>query len=499
MAIDLGRVVGPQGERGTRWHFGTGLSGESINNVECASGTAEFEVPALAGDIYLNTISGEFYLCVHPGDVSVAKWTYAGIIKGKAFEYSDFTSSQLESLKVKGDKGDRGPAFSFDGTGPYSGLVQSGTAEYASLSSGYTYLVTDGQYAGKAFVKDVLASGLVLGYASFDFKGDRGDQGETGVGISSVTEIISNESEGANVITFHFTDNTSSSVTVKNGAQGDPMRFEDLSEAQVSAIMGPRGFSVSAVQCASSVQDGGLNNVSILLDNGAVAGQFSIRNGSRGSRWFHGTGLEGTGSNLSLAETDGFTGLAQIGDIYQNDETCAFYHCSVAGDKSQSKWDYGGSAKGQDGQPGVPADAKGDFAGRDSYDLEAEGFTYFDTENVCFYIHGAEQSSWSDPITIRGENGERGETGAYFYPIISPNGMISWTNNGGYTNPSPVNLRQAGTNIVISPVPPSRPYRGLVWIQASNEERTAEISAFNTIRSATRPVSPENGDIWIKE
>ncbi len=40
-----------------------------------------------------------------------------------------------------------------------------------------------------------------------------------------------------------------------------------------------------------------------------------------------------------------------------------------------------------------------------------------------------------------GDAGVRGETGPYFTPSVSSEGVISWSNNGGLTNPSSVNIR----------------------------------------------------------
>lgn len=43
----------------------------------------------------------------------------------------------------------------------------------------------------------------------------------------------------------------------------------------------------------------------------------------------------------------------------------------------------------------------------------------------------------------RGRQGEQGEKGAVFTPVISSNGVISWTNNGELENPEQFNIVQA--------------------------------------------------------
>ena len=41
----------------------------------------------------------------------------------------------------------------------------------------------------------------------------------------------------------------------------------------------------------------------------------------------------------------------------------------------------------------------------------------------------------------QGQTGAQGETGPYFTPSVSSEGVISWTNNGGLSNPSSVNIK----------------------------------------------------------
>lgn len=50
-------------------------------------------------------------------------------------------------------------------------------------------------------------------------------------------------------------------------------------------------------------------------------------------------------------------------------------------------------------------------------------------------------SVWENAGTLSGAPGPKGETGAHFTPSVSADGVISWTNDGGLANPSPVNIR----------------------------------------------------------
>lgn len=44
-------------------------------------------------------------------------------------------------------------------------------------------------------------------------------------------------------------------------------------------------------------------------------------------------------------------------------------------------------------------------------------------------------------IQLENESGGAGESGATFYPSVSAEGVISWTNNKGLPNPAPVNIK----------------------------------------------------------
>lgn len=109
---DTGSVgpTGPTGHigtRGSRWSTGTAITGTSTT-ATVFSGTGISD--ALVNDMYLNTSTGYTYRCTVAGAASVAKWVYAGSIKGSA--------------GAKGDKGEtgatgpQGPQGNTGATGP---------------------------------------------------------------------------------------------------------------------------------------------------------------------------------------------------------------------------------------------------------------------------------------------------------------------------------------------------------------------------------------------
>lgn len=85
--------VGAAGTRGSRWSTGTAITGTSTTaTVFSGTGIAD----ALVNDMYLNTSTGYTYRCTVAGAANVAKWVYAGSIKG--------------APGVRGNTGPTGPA-----------------------------------------------------------------------------------------------------------------------------------------------------------------------------------------------------------------------------------------------------------------------------------------------------------------------------------------------------------------------------------------------------
>lgn len=72
-------ATGATGTTGSQWYSGTGITGTSTTaTVFSGSGVSNARV----NDMYLNTSTGYTYKCTVGGTASVAKWVYAGSIKG---------------------------------------------------------------------------------------------------------------------------------------------------------------------------------------------------------------------------------------------------------------------------------------------------------------------------------------------------------------------------------------------------------------------------------
>lgn len=78
--IDLGNVMGPKGEPGSQWYYGTAITGtNNTGTIFSNSGISK----AVINDKYLNTSTSNVYTCTVGGAASAAKWAYIGNIKGE--------------------------------------------------------------------------------------------------------------------------------------------------------------------------------------------------------------------------------------------------------------------------------------------------------------------------------------------------------------------------------------------------------------------------------
>lgn len=97
---------GATGARGSQWYTGTAVTGTSTTPaVFPGTGIAA----ALVGDIYLNTSNGNVYHCTTAGAAAVAKWAYAGCIRG-----------------LQGPQGPKGATGATGATGPQGNVGATG-------------------------------------------------------------------------------------------------------------------------------------------------------------------------------------------------------------------------------------------------------------------------------------------------------------------------------------------------------------------------------------
>ena len=103
---------GDTGQRGSNWYQGTAITGTSTTAaVFSNSGIAA----ALVNDKYLNTSTGAVYNCTVAGAASVAKWAYAGSIKGPTGAQGP--KGDTGAVGAQGPKGDTGATGARGATG----------------------------------------------------------------------------------------------------------------------------------------------------------------------------------------------------------------------------------------------------------------------------------------------------------------------------------------------------------------------------------------------
>lgn len=152
----------------------------------------------------------------------------------------------------------------------------------------------------------------------------------------------------------------------------------------------------SVTQTTVSTESGGTNIITVTLESGATS-SFAIRNGEQGATGVSVSNVEQTTTSTASSGTNVIT-------VTLSDGT----------QKSFNVWNGAKGDKGDTGEKGATGDAfhfdaMGTLAGRDSYNDEAMGFAYLDTENGNIYIKNSDTSAdWTDPIPFRGEAGADG-------------------------------------------------------------------------------------------
>lgn len=129
-------ATGATGQRGSKWYSGTVITGTSTTaTVFSGSGITG----ALVDDQYLNPSTGNTYRCTVSGAASVAKWVYAGNIKGPAAAVdSTLSATSTNTVQNKVIKS------ALDGKLSTSGGTVKGTIKLDNgLSGPVDKLVTD--------------------------------------------------------------------------------------------------------------------------------------------------------------------------------------------------------------------------------------------------------------------------------------------------------------------------------------------------------------------
>ncbi|MBR7146155.1 MAG: hypothetical protein IKD11_00360, partial [Oscillospiraceae bacterium] len=142
-------------------------------------------------------------------------------------------------------------------------------------------------------------------------------------------------------------------------------------------------------------------------------------------------------NNEDIADMiDGFgdtveAGKAEVNKVLQNVDE----HVETAHSYAESAWE---AAEAAEAAADRAENASGGTAGKDGED----GATFTPSVSSAGVISWTNDKGLTNPspVNIKGAKGDKGDKGTTFTPSVSSDGTISWANDGGLTNPASVNV-----------------------------------------------------------
>ena len=299
---------------------------------------------AYVNDKYLNTDTSNVYSCVTPGDPWTAEWIYIGSIKGE-----------------KGETGDTGASAGFGTPTASATTLAEGASPTINISS-------SGENTSKIFdFKFGIPKGATGAAAGFGIP--TATATTLDAGSDATVNVTSSGSNTAKV--FNFTFGIPKGATGSPGAKGDTGEKGATGNTGAAAGFGtPTASATSLAEGADptvTITPSGPNTAKIFafsfgIPKGATGAKGATGNagatGTRGSLWYSGTAITGTSTTGTIFSSSGIAS-ALVNDKYLNTSTGNVYNCTTAGAASVAKWQYIGSIKGVKGDTGS-AGAKGD-------------------------------------------------------------------------------------------------------------------------------------------
>lgn len=179
----------------------------------------------------------------------------------------------------------------------------------------------------------------------------------------------------------------------------------------------------------------------------------TVAAGQHGTVWHYGTAIVGTGTQTS---TDlALRASVLVRDFYLNTETSQYYICTGLPENA-STWLYLGNlqgAQGEKGDTGAPFATYKTYVSiaamnADAANVPDGAFVLIETGNVDdptnsqLFVRTTDGTSAFEFVTdLSGAQGIKGDNGTTFTPAVDTNGNLSWTNNGGLSNPPTVNIK----------------------------------------------------------
>ena len=302
---------------------------------------------------------------------------------------------------------------------------------------------TDGDWKGElselkqmeASVSKVLESEAARENAEAAREGaEKQRQTDTAAAIQEAQEAaeIARNAKGDKGDPFTYADFTEEQLAALKGAKGDAFTYSDFTEEQLAKLKGEKG---------DTGQDGYTPQKGIDYFDGAKGDAFTYEDFTpaqlaalKGEKGETGKGLTILGSFATEAELRQAIASPDAGDAYG--VGAAQPYDIYIYDGVTNAWVNNGplqGAKGEKGDKGDPGE-KGETGSTGQ--AGADGVTPTIGTNGNWYLGETDTGKPS-----RGEKGDTGAAGTTFTPSVSADGTLSWTNDGGKTNPDSVNIK----------------------------------------------------------
>lgn len=325
---------------------------------------------------------------------------------GKNFTVEDYVDTPAELPSGV----DVGTVYGVGTSEPYDiyiysasqGWVNNGTIQGPSGATGTTFTPTVSSAGVISWTND----GGLPNPSSVNIKGQQGDKGETGeaAGFGTPTATV---------------DQTTGQASVSVSASGpDTAKVFNFAFSGIKGEQGTNGTAAGFGTPTASV-DANVGTPSVTITssgpNTAKVFDFQFKNlkgvqGEKGEDGDAGTTFTPSVSSAGVISWTNDGGLPNPSSV------------NIKGQKGD-KGDTGDDAGF--GTPTASVDAN---VGTPSVTVSASGPNTAKVFDFQFK-------------NLKGVQGEKGDDGTIFTPSVSSEGVISWTNNGGKTNPSPVNIR----------------------------------------------------------
>ena len=451
-------IQGPKGDTGETGATGpkgeTGAQGTAANIVDSVLVNS-----ANIGNVGTPTLTASF-----TGEQTARQLNLTvANLKGEKGDKGD--KGDTGSQGPKGDKGEQGAGLTILGSVSNEEELAS---QFPSGSQGQCVLVN-----GYLYVWDITTS--EWNNTNQQIVGPQGPKGDDG---KSVNSIVKTSTSGLiDTYTITYSDNSTSTFTVTNGAKGDKGdEGNGIASAIVTYQVSNGGTNIPTGEWLSTIPQTSAGQylwtkTTLNFTDGTSKEFYSVsRNGNDGAKGETGqTGLQGPQGEKGEAGSNGADGVGIQSIAFQSTSGLVDTYKITLTNGNTYTFDVTNGAKGDDGE--TPTIAVGTVStGASGTNVAITDSGTGNNHILNFTIpRGATgpqgeqgpqgetgpqgpagqngQQGIQGPQGEKGDKGDTGATGAQgangytFTPAVSTDGVLSWTNNGNLTNPNPVSIK----------------------------------------------------------